>query len=72
MAAITNVEAFQVAWVDDAPQQRSAFVRVTTDSGIQGYGECTPMHGGLHILRIVANNLAPALVGKDPLPCRPA
>jgi L-alanine-DL-glutamate epimerase-like enolase superfamily enzyme len=67
MAAITNVEAFQVAWAGDKPGPRSSFVRITTDDGIQGYGECTPMHGGLHVLGIIANNLAPALVGKDPL-----
>src|SRR5262249_37827558 len=67
MAAITKVEPFQVAWTDDTSRQRSGFVRVTTDSGIQGYGECTPMHGGLHILGLIANHLAPALIGKDPL-----
>src|SRR5258706_816658 len=67
MATITQVEAFQVAWTDDTPAKRSGFVRVTTDAGIQGYGECTPMQGGVHVLGIVANNLAPALVGHDPL-----
>ena len=67
MAKIAQVEAFQVAWTDDTPAKRSGFVRVTTDSGIQGYGECTPMQGGVHVLGIIANNLAPALVGRDPL-----
>jgi L-alanine-DL-glutamate epimerase-like enolase superfamily enzyme len=67
MAKITAVEAFQVAWADDSPAKRSGFVRVTTDAGIQGYGECSPMQGGVHSLGIIANNLAPALVGRDPL-----
>jgi len=67
MAAIAEVEAFQVAWSDDTPAKRSGFVRVTTDTGFEGYGECTPMQGGVHVLGIIANNLAPALIGQDPL-----
>jgi L-alanine-DL-glutamate epimerase-like enolase superfamily enzyme len=64
---IANVEAFQITWNDDSPAKRTSFVRVTTDDGIVGYGECTPMYGGLHVLGIVANTLAPQLIGKDPL-----
>jgi L-alanine-DL-glutamate epimerase-like enolase superfamily enzyme len=45
---ITRIEAFQVAWSpDDEPAQRSAFVRVFTDDGIDGIGEASPMQGGL-------------------------
>jgi L-alanine-DL-glutamate epimerase-like enolase superfamily enzyme len=67
MAKIATVEAFQVAWAEDVPAKRSGFVRVTTDTGVVGWGECTPMHGGVHVLGIITNNLAPALLGRDPL-----
>ena len=44
---ITRIDAFQVAWSpDDKPAQRSAFVRVFTDDGIDGIGEASPMQGG--------------------------
>jgi L-alanine-DL-glutamate epimerase-like enolase superfamily enzyme len=65
---IRDIEAFQVAWApDDSPAQRSAFVRVHTDDGLSGIGEASPMQGGLASLGIVADNLAPALIGQDPL-----
>jgi len=65
---IREIEAFQVAWApDDRPAQRSAFVRVHTDDGLCGVGEASPMQGGLASLSIVARDLAPALVGADPL-----
>ena len=65
---ITKIEAFQVAWApEDRPEQRSAFVRVGGEDGLYGIGEASPMQGGLASLGIVAHNLAPELVGKDPL-----
>jgi L-alanine-DL-glutamate epimerase-like enolase superfamily enzyme len=65
---ITEVEAFQVAWApEDKPEQRSAFVRVGGEDGLYGLGEASPMQGGIASLGIVAHNLAPELVGKDPL-----
>jgi L-alanine-DL-glutamate epimerase-like enolase superfamily enzyme len=65
---ITNIEAFQVAWApEDKPQQRSAFVRVHADDGLSGIGEASPMQGGLASLGIVAHDIAPMLVGQDPL-----
>ena len=65
---IRDIEAFQVAWApNDAPAQRSAFVRVHTDDGLSGIGEASPMQGGLASLGIVAHDLAPALIGQDPL-----
>src|SRR3954451_24686925 len=65
---IRDIEAFQVAWApNDSPAQRSAFVRVHTDDGLSGIGEASPMQGGLASLGIVAHNLAPALIGQDPL-----
>src|SRR5436190_5344874 len=65
---ITEIEAFQVAWApEDKPEQRSAFVRVRGEDGRYGIGEASPMQGGLASLGIVAHNLAPELIGKDPL-----
>jgi D-galactarolactone cycloisomerase len=65
---IRDVEAFQVAWSPaDPPAQRSAFVRVHTDDGLTGIGEASPMQGGLASLGIVVHDLAPALIGQDPL-----
>jgi L-alanine-DL-glutamate epimerase-like enolase superfamily enzyme len=65
---ITEIEAFQVAWTADGkPEQRSAFVRIRGEDGLYGIGEASPMQGGLASLGIVAHNLAPALIGKDPL-----
>jgi L-alanine-DL-glutamate epimerase-like enolase superfamily enzyme len=65
---ITAIEAFQVAWApEDRPEQRSAFVIVRGDDGFYGIGEASPMRGGLASLGIVAHNLAPELIGKDPL-----
>jgi len=65
---ITQIEAFQVAWApNDRPEQRSAFVIVRGEDRLYGIGEASPMQGGLASLGIVAHNLAPDLLGKDPL-----
>ncbi|MGE0222821.1 MAG: mandelate racemase/muconate lactonizing enzyme family protein [Acetobacteraceae bacterium] len=65
---ITRVEAFQVAWSpDDKPAQRSAFVRVHTDTGLTGLGEASPMQGGIASLGMIRNDIAPMLLGQDPL-----
>src|ERR1700730_4891724 len=65
---IRDIEVFQVQWApEDKPAQRSAWVRVRCDDGLSGIGEASPMQGGLASLGIVAHNLAPALIGKDPL-----
>ncbi|MGE0260584.1 MAG: mandelate racemase/muconate lactonizing enzyme family protein [Alphaproteobacteria bacterium] len=65
---IREIEAFQVAWTpDDTPAQRSAFVRVHTDDGLSGIGEASPMQGGLASLGIIVHDLAPVLIGHDPL-----
>src|SRR5882762_7936597 len=65
---ITDVEAFQVSWgPDDKPHQRSAFVRVHTDDGLSGIGEASPMQGGIASLGIIARDIAPMLIGQDPL-----
>jgi len=58
----------QVAWApEDKPAQRSAWVRIHCDDGSFGIGEPAPIKGGLISLGIVKHNLAPALIGEDPL-----
>lgn len=70
---ITGVEVFQMEWGDlDAasglnPGGRSGFVRVTTDAGLSGLGEVSPMLGGLAALGVIRHDMAPDLIGKDPL-----
>jgi L-alanine-DL-glutamate epimerase-like enolase superfamily enzyme len=65
---ISSIDVFQVRWSrDDKPAQNSAWVRVRCDDGIFGVGEASPMQGGLASLGIIARDIAPALIGKDPL-----
>ena len=65
---LRDIEVFQVHWAaEDKPAQRSAWVRIHCDDGLAGIGEASPMQGGLASLGIVKHNLAPALIGKDPL-----
>jgi L-alanine-DL-glutamate epimerase-like enolase superfamily enzyme len=65
---VRDIEVFQVAWAPgDKPAQRSAFVRIHTEDGLSGIGEASPMQGGLASLGIIARDLAPALIGQDPL-----
>src|SRR5438874_237913 len=65
---IRDVEAFQVSWSpDDTPHKRSAFVRIHTDDGHDGIGEASPMQGGLASLGILTRDIAPMLIGQDPL-----
>lgn len=65
---IEKVDVFQVRWSpEDKPQQNSAWVRIYCEDGISGIGEASPMLGGLASLGIIARDIAPGLVGKDPL-----
>ena len=65
---IERIEAFQVQWSPaDTPAQRSAFVRIWTDDGHHGIGEASPMMGGLASLGVIINDIAPTLIGADPL-----
>src|SRR5216684_2683858 len=65
---IEKVDIFQVRWSpNDRPAQNSAWVRVHCDGGVSGIGEASPMLGGLASLGIIARDIAPGLVGKDPL-----
>jgi L-alanine-DL-glutamate epimerase-like enolase superfamily enzyme len=65
---ITRIDAFQVQWAStDKPAQRSAFVRVHTDADLVGTGEASPMQGGRASLGMVVHDIAPMLLGHDPL-----
>ena len=65
---IRDIEVFQVIWTPgDKAEQRSAWVRIYCDDGSFGIGEASPMQGGLASLGIIVRNLAPALIGEDPL-----
>lgn len=65
---IERVEAIRIRWADgDKPTQGSAFVRVWADDGRFGLGEVSPMQGGLASLGILVNDIAPVVVGADPL-----
>ena len=65
---ITRIDAFQLAWTPtDTPAQRSAFVRIHTDDGLTGIGEASPMQGGRASLAMIRHDIAPMLVGRDPL-----
>jgi L-alanine-DL-glutamate epimerase-like enolase superfamily enzyme len=65
---IESIEAFQVRWgADDKPTQRSAFVRIRAEDGLFGIGETSPMQGGLASLGMIVHDIAPRLIGQDPL-----
>lgn len=67
---ITKVDMFQIEWGEPGVPRmgtRSAFVRIETEDGQFGLGEASPMQGGLASLVIIANDMAPFLIGKDVL-----
>jgi L-alanine-DL-glutamate epimerase-like enolase superfamily enzyme len=65
---VTAIDAFQVRWSpNDRQSQNSAWVRVRADDGRSGLGEASPMLGGLASLGIIVRDIAPALIGRDPL-----
>ena len=65
---IARIEALQLRWdPKDPPTAGSAFLRVWTDDGLFGLGEASPMQGGIASLGILARDIAPAVIGTDPL-----
>ena len=65
---IARIEAFQLRWdPKDPPTAGSAFLRVWTDDALCGLGEASPMQGGLTSLGILTRDVAPAVIGADPL-----
>jgi D-galactarolactone cycloisomerase len=68
--SITSVECFQVRWAGQTDYGGvSAWVRITDDRGEVGYGEVSPMDGGLVPLTLVQQHLRPMLLGRDPFDC---
>ena len=43
----------------------TVLVRVDTDAGVVGWGECSPMNGRV-VVAHVEHSLAPLVVGRDP------
>jgi L-alanine-DL-glutamate epimerase-like enolase superfamily enzyme len=65
---ITAIDVLPLRWSPgDAPAQGSAWVRVQGEDGLYGIGEASPMQGGLASLGIIARDVAPGLIGADPL-----
>ena len=69
---ITKVEMFLVRWgdisrpVEPIPQAATAVVAIHAD-GLVGFGEASPMQGGVASLFVIERDMASALVGADPL-----
>jgi len=70
---ITKVETFLVRWGDVARLATEAAFGAATAvvaihaDGMVGYGEASPMQGGVASLAVIARDIAPALVGADVL-----
>lgn len=65
---IAKVEALSVAMGDGTGwMPTSAFVRITAEDGTVGWGEASPMLGGIASLGVVARDIAPFLEGKEVL-----
>jgi L-alanine-DL-glutamate epimerase-like enolase superfamily enzyme len=72
---ITDVRAIPLAipvraWVPDSPWRagigKQILVRLTTDEGLTGWGECFAYGAPLAVCNVVDEALAPLLVGEDP------
>ena len=72
---ITDVRAIPLAvpvkpWTPDSPWRagigKQILVRVTTDEGLTGWGECFAYGAPLAVCNVVDEALAPLLVGEDP------
>lgn len=61
---VTGVEVLHC----DAGWRPWSFVKLSTDEGVVGWSECTDSHGSPRGLAGVVEDLAPLLVGKDPMP----
>jgi L-alanine-DL-glutamate epimerase-like enolase superfamily enzyme len=72
---ITDVRAIPLAipvraWTPDSPWRagigKQILVRLTTDEGLTGWGECFAYGAPLAVCNVVDEALAPLLVGQDP------
>ncbi len=59
---INNIKTFHV----DAGWRPWSFVKITTDSGLVGWSECTDSHGSPRGISGVIEDLSPLLIGQDP------
>lgn len=67
MVAIGSVECFQVRWPGQSDYGGvSGWVRIHDDRGHTGYGEISPMDGGLVTLMFIRQHLREMLIGTDP------
>jgi len=69
---IDKVETFLVRWGDVSQPAEAAFGAATAvvavhADGLVGLGEASPMQGGVASLAVIARDMAPALIGGDPL-----
>lgn len=74
---ISKVDVFQLEWdgesipgaydrpIGSGLGPLSAFVRIETEEGLFGLGEASPQLGGYTSLVIIAQNMAPFLIGRD-------
>ncbi len=60
---ITAVKGYLVAPHSNRPM---ALVRVSTDEGLEGFGECSPMNAAA-LLGLIEHALAPLVIGENPL-----
>src|SRR5712691_7932589 len=51
-------------WLDGMPKQ--IIVKITTDDGLTGLGECFAYGAPLAVVSVVDESLAPLLLGEDP------
>lgn len=59
---VINIETFQV----DAGWRPWTFIKVSTDSGLIGWSECTDSHGSPRGIEGVVIDLSQLIIGKDP------
>ena len=59
---ILNIETFHV----DAGWRPWTFIKITIDSGLVGWSECTDSHGSPKGIEGVIKDLTPLVIGKDP------
>jgi D-galactarolactone cycloisomerase len=53
------------------PERTSLLVRISTDAGLAGWGECGQWGPGEHVATLIHDVLAPRLLGRNPLDTEP-
>jgi o-succinylbenzoate synthase len=81
---ISAVEVYRVAipfrvpfvvWRGELPSKEHVLVKITTDTGIVGWGEAAPFHfyapeTAADVISLIENHLAGEVIGRDPLDVR--